>query len=234
MRRRSLTVLHKAIVGCQACPRLVDYLADVAVAKRRAYRDWDYWAKPLPGRGAPDARLLLVGLAPAAHGGTRTGRVFTGDSSSTFLTRALHRAGFASQPTSVHRDDGLELRDCYITLAARCAPPENKPTPDELARCLPFLVEEVRLLPKIRVVVALGAIAHQAILNAWSCPSRPKFAHAAELDLPDGRRLLDTYHPSQQNTQTGRLTEAMFDAIFARARSLLDTDSPRRDSKDDP
>jgi uracil-DNA glycosylase family 4 len=222
---RSLAQLGKTVTACRACPRLVDYLAEVAVTKRRAFRDWDYWARPLPGRGDPKARLLVVGLAPAAHGGTRTGRVFTGDSSSQFLARALHQAGFASQPTSVHRDDGLELSDCYITLAARCAPPENKPTPEELARCLPFLVDEIRLLPRVRVVVALGAIAHEAVLNAWAVPRpRPRFGHAAEATLPDGRQLVDTYHPSQQNTQTGRLTEAMFDAVFRRVRTLLDTE----------
>jgi uracil-DNA glycosylase family 4 len=224
----TLKVLADEIVACRRCPRLVAYLAGVATGKKREFREWTYWARPLPGSGDPRARALVVGLAPAAHGGCRTGRVFTGDDSSQFLARALHRVGWASQPSSVSRDDGLRLRDVYITLAARCAPPANRPTPDELRACRPYLVRELGLLPRVRVVIALGQIAFDASLRAaaeagWAPPpARPAFGHGVEVAL-GARRLLASYHPSRQNTNTGKLTRAMFDEIFDRARSLLET-----------
>jgi uracil-DNA glycosylase family 4 len=199
----------------------------VARQKVRRYRDEEYWGKPIPGFGDPNGRLLIVGLAPAAHGGNRTGRVFTGDRSGDFLYRALHRAGFANQPWSRHRRDGLALRDCYITAAVRCAPPANKPTLKELAACRPYLVEEIRLLRRVRVVVVLGRIAFDAFLKAWVGDGRPLpiprpvFGHGALARLPGGVTLLASYHPSQQNTQTGRLTATMFQRIFARVRRRL-------------
>ena len=228
--------LKAEVVACRKCPRLVAHRERVAQEKVRRYHDEEYWGKPITGFGDPKARLLIVGLAPAAHGGNRTGRIFTGDRSGDFLSWALHRAGFANQPWSRHRRDGLKLRDCYITAAVRCAPPENKPTPDELATCRPYLVEEIRLLRRVRVVVALGRIAFEAFLKAWvqagrSLPSRrPGFAHGAMAELPGGAVLLASYHPSQQNTQTGRLTPAMFQRIFARARRALSgpANRPRR------
>ena len=201
-------------------------MRDVAQKKKREFAAWEYWARPLPGFGDPRARLLLVGLAPAAHGGTRTGRMFTGDSSGAFLMRALHAAGFASQPSSTARDDGLRLRDAYIVLGARCAPPENKPLPEEMSRCRPYLVREIALLSGLRVVVALGKIAFDAFLAAApelgiDVPRpRPAFAHGARAEL--GRiTLLASYHPSRQNTNTGKLTPPMFDRIFAQARALV-------------
>ena len=204
----------------------------MAREKVRRYRDVEYWGRPVPGFGDPAARLLVVGLAPAAHGGNRTGRIFTGDRSGDFLYRALHRAGFANQPTSTDRDDGLRLSDCYITAAARCAPPENKPSPIELRRCRPFLLEELALLRHLRVIVALGQIAHQACLQALEAsgvglPSpRPRFGHGQVACLQEGLVLLASYHPSQQNTQTGRLTDAMFQQIFQTARRYLISTPP--------
>lgn len=224
----SLSVLAEEIVSCRRCPRLVAYLADVGRTKKREFREFTYWARPLPGSGDRRARVLVVGLAPAAHGGSRTGRVFTGDDSSQFLARALHRVGWASRPTSVTRDDGLRLRDTYITLAVRCAPPANRPTPAELAACRPYLVRELALLPRVRVVIALGQIAFDASLRAaaeagWPTPARkPAFGHGVEVALGT-RRLLASYHPSRQNTNTGKLTPSMFDRIFDRARSILET-----------
>ncbi|HKA90827.1 MAG TPA: uracil-DNA glycosylase [Haliangiales bacterium] len=224
----SLRVLAGEIAACRRCPRLVAYLAEVGRVKKREFRDETYWARPLPGSGDPRARVVVVGLAPAAHGGCRTGRVFTGDDSSQFLARALHRVGWASQPTSTARDDGLRLRDVYITLAARCAPPRNRPTPEELRACRPYLVRELELLPRARVVIALGRIAFDASLAAaaeagWGAPARkPAFGHGAEVEL-GARRLVASYHPSRQNTNTGKLTRAMFDAIFDRARAILET-----------
>jgi uracil-DNA glycosylase family 4 len=223
----ALQVLQADVVACRRCPRLVAHRERVAREKVRRYRDEEYWGRPIPSLGNRSARLLVVGLAPAAHGGNRTGRIFTGDRSGDFLYRALHRAGFANQPWSRHRGDGLTLRDCYITAAVRCAPPENKPTPQELATCRPYLVEEIRLLRRARVVVALGRIAFEAFLKAWvqagrAAPSpRPRFAHGAVAELPGGVRLLASYHPSRQNTQTGRLTAAMFQRIFSRAGQAL-------------
>ena len=202
------------------------YRETVARDKRRSYREWAYWGKPLPGFGDPAARLLVVGLAPAAHGGNRTGRIFTGDRSGDWLYATLHRFRFANQPTSVHRDDGLRLCDAYITAAARCAPPDNKPTKDELSNCHPFLVRELQLLRRVRVVVALGRVAFDACLavlraSGYTLPRpRPQFAHAAVYRLGNVR-LIASYHPSQRNTQTGMLTQAMFDAVFATARRSL-------------
>lgn len=219
--------LNAEVITCRKCPRLVAHRERVAREKVRRYRDDEYWGKPIPGFGDPKARLLIVGLAPAAHGGNRTGRVFTGDRSGDFLYAALYRAAFANQPRSRHRDDGLVLRDCFITAAVRCAPPGNKPAPTELTTCRPYLVEEIRLLRSLRIVVVLGRIAFDAFLKAWgdagrTVPAvRPTFAHGALTKLPGGVFLLASYHPSQQNTQTGRLTAGMFQRIFARARRML-------------
>jgi uracil-DNA glycosylase family 4 len=217
--------VHAEVVTCVRCPRLVAYRRKVAQEKRRAFRDWNYWGKPVPGFGSVDAGLLVVGLAPAAHGGNRTGRVFTGDRSGDWLYAALHRAGFANQPTSTHRDDGLQLIDAYVNAAVRCAPPDNKPTLQETLRCRPFLERELRLLP-VRVVVTLGKFAFDAYLGARSALNlavprpRPKFGHGAVFDLGDVT-LIASYHPSQRNTQTGFLTAAMFDAVFAEAKRVL-------------
>jgi len=219
-----LQIVQDEVVICRKCPRLVAHRERVAREKVRRYRDEEYWGHPIPSFGDPDARLLIVGLAPAAHGGNRTGRIFTGDRSGDFLFRALHRARFANQPWSRHREDGLTLRGCYITAAVRCAPPANKPTPTELAACRPYLVKEIRLLRHVRLVVALGRIAFEAFLKAWVQAGRvlpvprPRFGHGAMAELPGGVKLLASYHPSQQNTQTGRLTPSMFQQIFARAR----------------
>ncbi len=227
-----LEALHEEIIHCRACPRLVAWREEVARVKRRAYRDWDYWGRPVPGFGDPKARLVIVGLAPAAHGANRTGRMFTGDRSGDFLYAGLYRAGFANQALSEHREDGLRLKDAYIVSAARCAPPDNKPLPEELARCAPFLDRELALLPG-RVLLALGAIGWNAALAAMArkgmvAPSpRPAFGHGAELALPGGRTLLGCYHVSQQNTQTGRLTPAMFDAVMARVHALLGAPDPK-------
>lgn len=224
---KPLEIVQAEVVACRRCPRLVAYREQVVREKVRRYRDEEYWGKPLPGFGDPNASLLIVGLAPAAHGGNRTGRIFTGDRSGDFLYRALYRAGFANQSSSRHRDDGLALRDCYITAAVRCAPPGNKPSPTELTTCRPYLLEEICLLSNLRVVVALGRIAFDAFLRAWgdagrTVPSpRLVFAHGALRALPGGVFLLASYHPSQQNTQTGRLTSAMFQRIFGRVRRLL-------------
>lgn len=222
--------LQHDIIACQLCPRLLAWQRQVGEEKRRAYRHEDYWARPLPGFGDPAARLLVLGLAPAAHGGNRTGRMFTGDSSADFLIAALHRAGFANQPTSRHQHDGLELHDAFISAAARCAPPDNKPLPAELANCRPFLARELALLPNLRLVLALGQIAFDAWLrllkladHALPLPSpAPRFGHGQLVIFPAPLPvLLASYHPSRQNTQTGRLTAAMFDDILAQARSML-------------
>jgi len=204
------------------------YCRHVARDKKLEFRDWQYWGKPVPGFGDPEARLVVVGLAPAAHGANRTGRMFTGDSSGNWLYEALYRHGFASQPQSTSRDDDLTLHDCYITAAARCAPPGNKPSRVELDRCRPFLAAELRLLPRVRVVVTLGRIAHDAFLKAaewWQrLPprARPPFAHGAATTLPDGVVVIASYHPSRQNTNTGKLTRAMWHAVFERARAALE------------
>lgn len=221
--------LRRKVIGCGLCPRLIRHCRKVAREKRPMYREWDYWGKPVPGFGDPDAKLLLVGLAPAAHGANRTGRMFTGDRSGDFLYRALFEAGFASQPTSRHRDDGLHLHNCYITAVVRCAPPENKPLPSEILNCRPYLKRELELLRRVRAVLALGKIAFDAYLRTVSegrkfpTFSKFRFAHGAQYELPNGLpRLFASYHPSQQNTQTGRLTRAMFDKIFRDVRSFLD------------
>jgi uracil-DNA glycosylase family 4 len=200
----------------------------VARDKKREFRDWDYWGKPVPAFGDPRARLLIVGLAPGAHGSNRTGRMFTGDSSGDWLYAALHRYGFASQPLSRSRDDGLRVTDCYIAAAARCAPPGNKPSRAELERCRPYLTAETRLLERVRVVLVLGRVAHDAWLHAagwWARlppAHRPRFAHGALTRLPDGTVLLASYHPSRQNTNTRRLTRSMWHGVFRRVRVLLD------------
>lgn len=211
--------LCRQVVTCRRCPRLVRWRERVAREKKRAYRDWEYWGRPVPGWGDPHARLLIIGLAPAAHGANRTGRMFTGDQSGRWLYRALHRAGFANQATWEHRDDGLMLRDCYITAVLRCAPPANKPSLDEIARCQPFLREELDRLTHVRVVVALGRIAFDTYVRLREWEPRPVFAHNRRYE---GRPvLIASYHPSRQNTNTGKLTEAMLDAVFAQARSVL-------------
>jgi uracil-DNA glycosylase family 4 len=213
------------IVSCRKCPRLVAWSEEVALVKRAAYRDWEYWGRPVPGFGDVDARILVVGLAPGAHGANRTGRMFTGDRSGDFLYAALHRAGLANQPTSTSRDDGLVLRDVFIVATARCAPPDNKPLPEEIRACAPFLEAEIALLPRPRVALALGAIGWSAFLDhaartGTATPRpRPPFAHGAEVDLGE-IVLLGSYHVSQQNTQTGRLTAEMFDRVLARAKHL--------------
>jgi uracil-DNA glycosylase family 4 len=219
----SLAQVTADIVSCFRCPRLVAWREQVGREKRAAYRDWDYWARPVPGFGDPRARLLVLGLAPAAHGGNRTGRVFTGDRSGDWLFGALYRAGFANQPTSERRDDGLMLTDAYVSACVRCAPPGNKPLLEERANCLPYLERELRQLSNIKVMVCLGAYALEGLAKLYGQRPRPRFGHALEHPLKDGKRVLCSFHPSQQNTFTGKLTVPMFDAIFARARQLIDT-----------
>ena len=209
------------VTTCRLCPRLVEWREKVAAEKRASYRDWEYWGRPVPGFGDPHARLLVLGLAPAAHGGNRTGRVFTGDRSGDWLYGAMHRAEFANQPTSVSKDDGLVLRDAYVAAAVRCAPPDNKPTPVERDTCSPYLSRELALLTDVRVIVCLGGFAYDVIAKQLGLSKRPKFGHGVEVALADGRTIICSYHPSQQNTFTGRLTEPMFDAVFARARELV-------------
>jgi uracil-DNA glycosylase family 4 len=221
----SLARVTGEVVACEACPRLVAWRREVARDKRAAYRDEDYWGRPVPGFGDPGAKLLLVGLAPAAHGGNRTGRVFTGDRSGDWVFRALHRAGYANRPSSEHRDDGLRLRGAYIAAAVRCAPPANRPTPTERDNCVPFLVRELALLTDLRVVVVLGQFAYDVVARLLEVRPRPRFGHGVEVAPRAGRTIICSYHPSQQNTFTGTLTEPMFDAVFARAAELS---SPRR------
>ncbi len=224
----TIVQLGEAIVACRRCPRLVRYRERVARDKVARFRDWEYWGRPVPGFGELHARLLVVGLAPAAHGGNRTGRVFTGDRSGDWLYRALHRAGFANRPTSVSREDGLRLEDCYVTAAVRCAPPSNRPSRAEFARCAPYLDRELELLTDVRVVVALGHVAWGAFLRAWRGTGHaiprpnPQFAHLARVALPPVV-LLGSYHPSQRNTQTGLLKEDRFEAVFQTARRILGT-----------
>jgi uracil-DNA glycosylase family 4 len=223
-----LTRLNREVVACSLCPRLVAYRQQVALEKRRAYRDWDYWGKPVPGFGDPDARVLVLGLAPGAHGSNRTGRPFTGDASGKFMYPVLFETGFSNQPTATDRNDGLRLEDLYITAAVRCAPPANKPLPQELANCAPYLAREVDGLKKVKVVVALGKIGFDAYLNFLKHRGLLKskkefvFRHGAAYKMPDGRTLLASYHPSNQNTQTGKLTRPMFVRIFKEAARLAD------------
>jgi uracil-DNA glycosylase family 4 len=223
-----LKILNAEVVACTRCPRLVDYRESIAQTKRRAYRDWDYWGKPVPGFGDPNARVLILGLAPGAHGSNRTGRPFTGDSSGNFMYPVLHETGFANQPTATDLKDGLTLQDAYITAAARCAPPDNKPLPQELSSCAPFLDRELDGLKNLKVVVALGKIGFDAYLNylkrrgAISTKAPYVFAHAAHYRMPSGKILLASYHPSNQNTNTGKLNRQMFVAIFREAKRLAD------------
>ena len=228
-----LSCLNEEVVACRRCPRLVTYREQVAREKRRAYRDCEYWGKPVPGFGDPEARVLILGLAPGAHGSNRTGRPFTGDSSGNFMYPVLHRTGFASQPGATHSNDGLRLNDAYITAAVRCAPPQNKPLPEEIANCATFLDREIALLKNVRVVVALGRIGFDAYLNYLKRRGVLKskkdfvFGHGAQYELPDGRILLASYHPSNQNTQTGKLTREMFTEIFRRASRLAKSSTQR-------
>ena len=224
----ALEVLRDEIVACTRCPRLVEYRARIAREKRRAYREWEYWGRPVPSFGDADAQLLIIGLAPGAHGSNRTGRMFTGDGSGNFLYRALCRSGFASQPHSVSRDDGMRLLGAYISATARCAPPGNKPTPAELRNCRPYLARELELLKGLRVVVALGRIAFDGYLtilrDKGAIRSRAAFAfgHNLEFRIPGEPVLLTSYHPSQQNTSTGKLTDRMLADVFRKARRIID------------
>jgi len=243
-----LVQVNREIIACTLCPRLVEYREKIAREKRRAYRDCEYWGKPVPGFGDPNARVLVLGLAPGAHGSNRTGRPFTGDASGKFMYPILYETGFANQPNATDRDDGLQLKDLYITAAARCAPPDNKPTPQELANCAPYLDREIVGLQKVKVVVALGKVGFDAYLRhidrlgVWGRVSDPSsrvqdpalhshdvrskkecvFRHGAKYQMPDGKTLLASYHPSNQNTQTGKLTREMFKRIFKEAAKLAD------------
>lgn len=222
----ALAILNQEVIACIRCPRLVEYRERIGREKRRAYLDHDYWAKPVPGFGDPHARVLILGLAPGAHGSNRTGRPFTGDASGTFMYPILYKVGFASQPTALNRHDGLELLDCYITAAVRCAPPDNKPLPSELANCSEYLDRELAILRNLRVVVALGKIGFDAYLahlrrtGVITARSGLLFGHAKSYKLPNGITLLGSYHPSNQNTATGKLTVAMFEAVFRSAKAL--------------
>lgn len=226
--------LNRRIVECRNCPRLVEHRESIARVKRRQFSDWQYWGRPVTGFGDRSARLLIVGLAPAAHGANRTGRIFTGDRSGDWLYDALYQSGFANQPTSTDRADGLQLHDSFVTAIARCAPPGNKPLPEEIENCRPYLVEEIRQLRRVRVVLVLGQMAMAGFFGAWqqsggAVPSpRPRFGHAREAALNARTTLLTSYHPSQQNTFTGKLNRRMFRGVLRRAKALLDT--PPRNS----
>ncbi len=239
MKKRTVASLQGEVVRCARCPRLVRYCSEIARTKRRAYRDEAYWGKPVPGWGDPRARLLMIGLAPAAHGGNRTGRVFTGDASGDFLFRALHKSGFANQPASRRRDDGLSLRDAYITAVVHCAPPDNKPLPDEIENCREYLRQELTALTHVKAVLVFGRIALdgyrralQEVAGIHLPTAAVPFSHGAMYRLEPGAglsnalpalpRLFISYHPSRQNTQTGRLTESMFDAVFSKVKDYLD------------
>ncbi len=223
-----LEALNKEVVACERCPRLVVYRQQIAREKRRAYRDWEYWGRPVPGFGDANARVLVLGLAPGAHGSNRTGRPFTGDASGSFMYPVLFEAGFSNQPEALHRNDGLKLKDLYITAAARCAPPDNKPLPEELTNCASYLERELEGLKRVKVIVALGKIGFDAYLNflkrrgLLSSRAAFPFAHGATYAMPDGKTLLASYHPSNQNTLTGKLTRPMFLKIFKEAARLAD------------
>lgn len=227
---KSLEALNSLIVKCDRCPRLRAYCTEVAHVRRRAYADWEYWGRPVPSFGDKDARVLALGLAPGAHGSNRTGRPFTGDGSGDFLYPVLHEAGFASQPQGRSRDDGMTLRDLWITSVARCAPPGNKPTPEELRNCAPWVDQEIALLKNLRAVVCLGKIAFDGLLaheqrrGSAIVRSEYTFAHGAEYTLPSGLKAIASYHPSLQNTNTGKLTRPMFLTVFERARQLAEVD----------
>ncbi|HXZ80005.1 MAG TPA: uracil-DNA glycosylase [Terriglobales bacterium] len=229
--RAALEILNREIVVCRRCPRLVEYREKVAREKRRAYQDQEYWGKPVPGFGDPDARVLILGLAPGAHGSNRTGRPFTGDASGNFMYPVLYETGFASQPNARDRNDGLRLIDAYITAAVRCAPPDNKPAPQEIANCSGYLDRDLEILTNVRLVVVLGRVALDAYLNALRRQGVLQskrgylFAHGAKYKMPDGKTLLVSYHPSNQNTQTGKLTREMFTEIFRQARKLVEGSS---------
>ncbi|MDE3063618.1 MAG: uracil-DNA glycosylase [Acidobacteriota bacterium] len=224
----SLQSLNARIIECALCPRLRAHCAEVAATRRRAYAEWEYWGRPVPSFGDPKARVLILGLAPGAHGSNRTGRPFTGDGSGDFLYPILHETGFASQPNATSRDDGMQLTDLWITSVGRCAPPANKPTPQELRNCAPWIDQEIALLKHLRVVVCLGRIAFDGLLahlhRTGKITSRSgfAFAHGAEYTLPSGLHILASFHPSLQNTNTGRLTRSMFRSIFLRARKLAE------------
>jgi uracil-DNA glycosylase family 4 len=218
--RQALEGLERRVTRCRRCPRLVEWRERVALEKRAAFRHEDYWGRPVPGFGDPAARVYVLGLAPAAHGGNRTGRVFTGDRSGDWLFGSLHRTGFANQPASIHADDGLRLKDAFIAAAVRCAPPANKPLPSERDNCLPYAAEELRLLAP-DVIVCLGAFAWDAACRLQELRPKPRFAHGAEHAVENGPVLLGTYHPSQQNTFTGKLTETMLDEVFVRAAVIV-------------
>ena len=217
-----LARLERDVISCRSCPRLVDWREQVAFEKRAAYRDEEYWGRPIPGFGDPAARIVVLGLAPAAHGANRTGRVFTGDRSGDWLFRAMYRAGLANQPESVSVGDGLELTGAWVTAAVKCAPPANRPTPDERDACAPFLEREFASLDRAQVVVCLGQFGYQAACAHFDVRPRPKFGHGAEVAVPGGPMLICSFHPSQQNTFTKRLTEPMLDDVFSRAAALAD------------
>jgi len=227
-----LTVLNQDVIACTRCPRLVEYREKIAREKRRAYLSWDYWGKPVPGFGDPKARVLVMGLAPGAHGSNRTGRPFTGDASGNFMYPVLYETGFANQPNATDRNDGLKLHDLYITAAVRCAPPDNKPLPSELANCSTFLDREMAGLDRVMVIVALGKIGFDAYLNYLKRRGLLKskkdfvFGHGLSYPMPEGKTLLASYHPSNQNTQTGKLTRAMFVKIFQQTRKLAEAKLP--------
>jgi len=221
----ALQRLERQITSCRKCPRLTEYIARISAVKTARFRDWEYWGRPLPGFGDPDARLLIIGLAPAAHGGNRTGRMFTGDSSGDWLFRALYETGFANKPTSVSRDDGMKVSSCYITASVRCAPPANKPTPQELRNCAAYLREELRILRNVKVVLTLGRVAFNAYrthVREESNSLPADFRHGAVYKADEGRSVVCSYHPSRQNTQTRKLTWSMWLNVFKQARRLLD------------
>ncbi len=225
MNRKDLNTIEQDVIQCEHCPRLRSHCQQIAQEKRRQFASESYWGKPVPGWGDSNAHVLILGLAPAAHGGNRTGRAFTGDNSGLWLYRAIHRAGFSNQAESTGLNDGLKLHGVYITMAAHCAPPENKPTPEELKNCAPYLVREIEALQKVRVFLVLGQIALKALWSVLPTEVKPqkalpKFAHGAKVKLRDGRVILCSYHPSQQNTFTGKLTEPMFDQVFLSLKTL--------------